>query len=124
MGASLSPSPISNFITHSLCCFPISSLFLMHFPRFPFRVPRLGNIQHYSCPRSVSLQTTDAFPVVASLPPKNFSEGEKRRPEMRLLFAGYRSVYCRSIVFLLVVWLFEIYHRFIMKILTHIPYNR
>ena len=31
-----------------------------------------------------SLQTADAFPVVASLPP----EGEKRRPEMRLLFAG------------------------------------
>ena len=38
-------SPISNFITHSLCCFPISFLFLMHFPRFPFRVPRFGNIQ-------------------------------------------------------------------------------
>ena len=62
-----------------------------------------------------SLRTADAFPVVASLPPKNrsdwptskqevlrhgnrfaarvrrryFSEGEKRRPEMRLLFAGY-----------------------------------
>ena len=37
-----------------------------------------------------SLRTADAFPVVASLPPKNsyFSEGEKRRPEMRLLFAG------------------------------------
>ena len=34
-----------------------------------------------------------------------------------------RSVYCRSIVFLLVVKLFEIY-RFIMKIFTHIPYNR
>ena len=47
--------------------------------------PRFGNIQHYSCPR---------------------------------------SVYCRSIVFLLVVWLFEIYHRFIMKIFTHISYNR
>ena len=34
----------------------------------------------------VSLRTADAFPVVASLPPKN---REKRRPEMRLLFAGY-----------------------------------
>ena len=31
-----------------------------------------------------SLRTADAFPVVAS-------EGEKRRPEMRLLFAGYQS---------------------------------
>ena len=39
---------------------------------------------------SVSLRTADAFPVVASLSPKNsyFSEGEKRRPEMRLRFAG------------------------------------
>ena len=39
-----------------------------------------------------SLRTADAFPVVASLPPKIatlFLEGEKRRPEMRLLFAGY-----------------------------------
>ena len=41
-----------------------------------------------------SLRTADAFPVVAFLPPKkkkrkeNFSEGEKRRPEMRLLFGG------------------------------------
>ena len=36
-----------------------------------------------------SLRTADAFPVVASLPPKNFFlEGEKRRPEMHLLFAG------------------------------------
>ena len=34
--------------------------------------------------RSVSLRTADAFPVVASLP----SEVEKRRPEMRLRFAG------------------------------------
>ena len=32
-----------------------------------------------------SLRTANAFPVVASLPPK----GEKRRPEMRLLFASY-----------------------------------
>ena len=31
-----------------------------------------------------SLRSADAFPVVASLPP----EGEKRRPEMRLRFAG------------------------------------
>ena len=42
-----------------------------------------------------SLRTADVFPVVASLPPKNnnnnnsyFSEGEKRRPEIRLRFAG------------------------------------
>ena len=43
---------------------------------------------------NVSLRTADAFPVGASLPPKNnyFSEGEKRRPEMRLLFAGYENV--------------------------------
>ena len=42
--------------------------------------------------RPRSLRTTDAFPVVASFPRKSsyFSEGEKRRPEMRLLFAGYR----------------------------------
>ena len=32
-----------------------------------------------------SLRSADAFPVVASLP----FEGEKRRPEMRLRFAGY-----------------------------------
>ena len=38
---------------------------------------------------SISLRTADAFPVVASL---LFSEGEKRRPEMRLLFAGYISI--------------------------------
>ena len=36
-----------------------------------------------------SLRKADAFPVVSSLSPKNFSEGEKRRPGMRLLFAGY-----------------------------------
>ena len=36
-----------------------------------------------------SLRTADVFPVVDSLPPKNnFSEGEKRRPEISLLFAG------------------------------------
>ena len=36
-----------------------------------------------------SPRTADAFPVVASLPPKNSTEeGEKRGPEMRLLFAG------------------------------------
>ena len=33
-----------------------------------------------------SLRTADAFLVVA------FSEGEKRRPEMRLLFGGWGSV--------------------------------
>ena len=38
-----------------------------------------------------SLRTADTFPVVASLPLKNFSEGEKRQPEMRLLFAGYKD---------------------------------
>ena len=36
-----------------------------------------------------SLRTADAFPVVASLP--RFSQGEKRRPEMPLLFPGYRG---------------------------------
>ena len=36
----------------------------------------------------VSLRTANVFPVVASRPPKNFSEGEKRRPEIRLRFAG------------------------------------
>ena len=51
----------------------------------------LGTLRKkYNC-TGTSLRTTEAFPVVASLPPKNsyFSEGEKRRPEMRLLFAGY-----------------------------------
>ena len=36
----------------------------------------------------VSLRTPNVCPVVASLPPKNFSEGEKRRPEIRLRFPG------------------------------------
>ena len=55
-----------------------------------------------------SLRTADVFPVVASLPPKNnacepdrqidfreryFSQGEKRRPEIRLRFAGY-DLFC------------------------------
>ena len=42
-------------------------------------------------PSENSLRTADAFPVVASLPPKNsyFSEGEKRRLKMRLRLAGY-----------------------------------
>ena len=38
-----------------------------------------------------NLRTADAFPVVASLPPKKkkkISEVEKRRPEMHLLFGG------------------------------------
>ena len=42
-----------------------------------------------------SLRTADAFSVVASLPPQKkkkrkekFSDGEKRRPEMSLLFGG------------------------------------
>ena len=47
-------------------------------------------------PSENSLQTADAFPVVASLPPKNsyFSEGEKRRLEMRLRLAGYSENGC------------------------------
>ena len=51
-------------------------------------------------PSENSLRTADAFPVVASLPPKNsyFSVGERRRPEMRLRFAGYLS--CHSFKFL------------------------
>ena len=46
--------------------------------------------------QTFSLRTADAFPVVASLPPKNsyFSEGEKQRPEMRLRFAGYQTLSC------------------------------
>ena len=46
---------------------------------------------------TIACEAPDAFPVVASLPPKNrryFSEGEKRRPEMRLLFAGYYTMAC------------------------------
>ena len=38
-----------------------------------------------------SLRKADVFPVVASFPPKNnggITEGEKRRPEIRLRFAG------------------------------------
>ena len=37
------------------------------------------------------LRTADAFPVVASLPPKIIAifRRERRRPKMRLLFAGY-----------------------------------
>ena len=42
----------------------------------------------------ISLRSADVFPVVASLPLKIsenlFSEEEKRRPEIRLRFAGYR----------------------------------
>ena len=57
------------------------------------RVNLHGTIPSADCLLNIamlSLRTADAFPVVASLPPKNsyFSEGEKRRPEMRLLFAG------------------------------------
>ena len=48
---------------------------------------------YQSCRASNSLRNAVAFPVAASLPPKiasggYFSEGEKRRPESRLLFAG------------------------------------
>ena len=43
--------------------------------------------------QNARLRTADAFPVVASLPPENsyFSKEDKRRPEMRLLFAGYQN---------------------------------
>ena len=41
----------------------------------------------FFCNGSPSLQTADVFPVVASL----FLVREKRRPEMRLLLAGYGS---------------------------------
>ena len=48
-------------------------------------------LQHCFNIAMLSLRRADAFPVVASLPLKNsyFPDGEKRRPEMRLLFAGY-----------------------------------
>ena len=42
----------------------------------------------YTVPSFCSLWTADVFRVVASLPPK-ISEGEKRRPEICLQFAGY-----------------------------------
>ena len=47
-----------------------------------------GPIRHHFGDSRIqtSLRTADAFPVVAST---LFSEGEKRRLEMRLLFAGY-----------------------------------
>ena len=45
-----------------------------------------GNVYALFTMCEVSLRAADAFPVVASLPPKE--EGEKRRPEMRLRFAG------------------------------------
>ena len=59
------------------------------------RVNLHGTIPSADCLRNTalhSLRTADVFPVVASLPPENsyFSEGEKRRSEMRLLFAGKR----------------------------------
>ena len=65
-----------------------SPLFLFRFHFSPFPQKRLI----LRLPRTLifSLRTADAFPVVASLPPKkSFSEEEKRRPEMRLRFAGY-----------------------------------
>ena len=40
------------------------------------------------CLALLSLRSADAFPVVASLLRKGGREGEKRRPEMRLRFAG------------------------------------
>ena len=46
---------------------------------------------------SDSLRTADAFPVAASLRRRYFSEGQKRRPEMRLLFAGYTSDWLKQI---------------------------
>ena len=54
------------------------------------RVNLHGTIPSADCLRNTalhSLRTADPFLVVASLPPEKsyFSEGEKRRPEMRLL---------------------------------------
>ena len=46
---------------------------------------------------SDSLRTADAFPDAASLRRRYFSEGETRRPEMRLLFAGYTSDWLKQI---------------------------
>ena len=53
-------------------------------------------LQHCLNIAMLSLRTADAFPVVTSLPLKNsyFPEGEKRRPEMGLLFAGYAMLRC------------------------------
>ena len=53
-------------------------------PPYPPQEVTWSNLYFGYLQRS-SLRTADAFPVVASL---YFSEGEKRRPEMRLLFAG------------------------------------
>ena len=52
---------------------------------------------------SCSLRTADAFPVVASLPRSYFSKGEKRRLEMRLLFAGYVSCRLKIVYFFVIV---------------------
>ena len=55
-------------------------------------------LQHCFNIAMLSLRRADAFPVVASLPLKNsyFPDGEKRRPEMRLLFAGYAMLCCAN----------------------------
>ena len=57
-----------------------------------------GRVTYGAGPLSttVACEAPDAFPVVASLPPKNsyFSEGEKRRPEMRL---ALRRLYHRGL---------------------------
>ena len=64
-----------------------SPLFLFRFHFSPFPQKRLI----LRLPRTLIFSLRTAFPAVASLPPKKsyFSEGEKRRPEMRLRFAGY-----------------------------------
>ena len=47
-------------------------------------------VKFLACLPFLSLRSADVFPVVASLPPKMVfgPEGEKRRPEIRLRFAG------------------------------------
>ena len=64
-------------------------LFQINHLKNPFGFKTFQPFRKYH--RYYSLRTADAFPVVASLPPLFFGlEGEKRGPEMRLLFAGYR----------------------------------
>ena len=70
--------------------------------KWPLRNKRRNSILvtcHYPDMSSTSdsLRTADAFPDAASLRRRYFSEGEKRRPEMRLLFAGYTSDWLKQI---------------------------
>ena len=71
---------------HNLCLFS----FLLDISPGYYRLPKRMKLIR-TPPGMGSLRTADAFRVVAS-PSENFSEGggdrEKRRPEMRLLFAG------------------------------------